>query len=177
LAFSKKSNLSWAINLQNLINDYQSQTIKPLFSNKEDWELLSESAKKVDLKKVFKSKRYVFDQLYDLQNEAPSKDKFQYNKKKGLSFEDFATALVWTRGSDIPKDKYKFLAFMMSQKAVRCYELVDYYGITDEDFIMALSKVEPGVFRYELGWKLWHQKLKIEPIPPLPLKYWRPKTQ
>ncbi|MDR2442417.1 MAG: nucleotidyl transferase AbiEii/AbiGii toxin family protein [Deltaproteobacteria bacterium] len=171
LAFANKSKVSWNINLQNLLNNYQSNTIKQLFSDEEDWKLLSEAAKKVDLKKVFKSKIFVFDQLYDIKNEPPSEDKFQYNKKNGLSFEEFALSLVWTRGSDIPKDKYKFLAFVMAQWPTYYYELVEYYGITDDDFIIALSKAEPGVFRYEISWKLWHQKFKISPIPPFPVKY------
>jgi hypothetical protein len=108
LALAKKSKTSWSINLEYLVNDFQSNRLQSLFSEEDDWHILCEAAKRINLKKVFSSKMKFFDQLFNIDSEN-KKQLFEYSKKKDLSFNDFARCLVWTPDSDILNDKDSFL--------------------------------------------------------------------
>ena len=170
LAFAKKSKAIWEINFENVIENYNNISVQKLLK-KRDLDVLRNESNKINLVYVNKSNFKVYDSLYNVKRKGNNNQNFEYCGKKPFNIEQYAQRIVWTPNSTVLKDIDKFLAFILAQRRLAYFELVEYYGFTDDDFVRALSKAEAGVFRYEYYWKIWHQKLKIKPIPPFPIKY------
>jgi hypothetical protein len=155
------------INLPYLKNDLQSKTLCE-FIPYNDYLTIKEAAAQVDLDKVFNSKVIVYDNLYDISQN--SLTNYVKVKKKDRNLSDFIKSHIWNGDPVLLNDLDQFLVFIMALRPILYYELTEDFGLTDQDFVRAIKKTQPGFF-HENEWIAWHQRLNIDNVPPLPRKY------